>query len=175
MIDGIRCVVLNSTYEFLDIVPAKRALTLYFENKAIISKAHPVIKIKSAKAEWDVPIQIVLKQYVKGRNAHKAKAKLTQRNLFVRDDYTCQYCGRHSSQLESHEILNRDHVHPQDKGGKDTWLNLVTSCSTCNNKKANMLLDDFHMQLINYPHEPTAYEIRSKIMHKYMHSHDLTL
>lgn len=157
-----KCVVLNATYEPITVVSARRALILYFEGKATIVEEHPTHIIRSAKQEFKLPTQIVLKSFVRGRPIFRTKAILTQRNLFARDANTCQYCGRTKSQLRRNESLTRDHVTPRDLGGKDVWENVVTCCNTCNNKKSNLTLDTLGWKLLKQPTAPTLYEIWSK-------------
>ena len=89
----------------------------------------------------------------------RTKALLTQRNLFIRDQYTCQYCGRTKQQIKHSEFLTRDHVIPRHMGGKDVWENVVTSCNSCNNKKAYHLLEDINMTLLKIPTAPTIFEL----------------
>jgi len=108
--ESARCVVLNATYEPITIVSSKRALILYLEGKALIVEEHPELVVRSPSQTFPVPTSIVLKQFVKGRMVFRTKALLTQRNLFIRDQYTCQYCGRSKQQIKHSEFLTRDHV-----------------------------------------------------------------
>ena len=158
-LDTTRCVVLNATYEPITIVSSKRALILYLEGKAMIVEEHPELVVRSPNQTFPVPTSIVLKHFVKGRMVFRTKALLTQRNLFIRDQYTCQYCGRNKQQLRSSEFLTRDHVVPRHRGGKDIWENVVTCCNPCNNKKAYHLLEDINMTLLKFPTAPTIFEL----------------
>jgi 5-methylcytosine-specific restriction endonuclease McrA len=158
-----KCVVLNATYEPISIVPSKRALILILEGKAAVVEEHPTLEVRSIKLTIKVPVMVVLKAFVRGIKMYKTKASLSQRNLFVRDNYTCQYCSRHKSKLNSHEFLTRDHIIPECKGGQNTWENLVTACSTCNNKKADCDLDKVNMKLQKIPTAPTLFELWTKI------------
>jgi 5-methylcytosine-specific restriction endonuclease McrA len=162
MLDQVRCTVLNASYEPLAVVSAKRGLILVIEGRATILQEHPDHVVHSPKDIWAVPTQIVLKDFVKSRSTHRVNAILTQRNLFLRDNHRCQYCLRHRSELKHHEFLTRDHVHPQSKGGKDKWENVVTACSSCNNKKADMLLEDTTLTLKKTPAIPTIFELWSR-------------
>jgi 5-methylcytosine-specific restriction endonuclease McrA len=158
-LDNIRCTVLNASYEPLAVVSAKRGLILVIEGKAIVSQEHPEHVVHSARDIWPVPTQIVLKTFVKSRPTTRVPAILTQRNLFLRDGYRCQYCHRHRSQLKTSEFLTRDHVRPTSKGGRDEWKNVVTACSSCNNKKADYDLDDLNMKLTKELLTPTIFEL----------------
>ena len=158
-LDTTRCVVLNATYEPITIVSSKRALILYLEGKAMIVEEHPELVVRSPNQTFPLPTSIVLKHFVKGRMVFRTKALLTQRNLFIRDQYTCQYCGRNKQQLKSSEFLTRDHVLPRHIGGRDIWENVVTCCNSCNNKKAYHLLEDINMTLLKIPTAPTIFEL----------------
>lgn len=162
VLDHVRCTVLNSDYSPLSVVSAKRGLILIFEGKAVCSEEHPDFIVHSAHDIWPVPTQIILKEYVRSRSTHKVSAILTQRNLFLRDGYTCQYCQRHRSQLAKKEFLTRDHVIPMARGGKDTWTNVVAACNECNNKKGDRLLDEVGMKLRKEPAKPSVYELWSR-------------
>jgi 5-methylcytosine-specific restriction endonuclease McrA len=166
MIDSTRAVVLNSSYEPLSVISSRRALVLVLEGKATISEQHPSAVIRSPSRVFPIPTQIVLKEYVKSRSAFRVPAQLTQRNLFIRDDYTCQYCGRKKKDLAVGEFLTRDHLIPTVRGGKDVWLNVVAACNKCNNKKANYTVEEagelFGMQLLSQPTVPTVFSIWAK-------------
>lgn len=161
-LESTRCVVLNASYEPISVISSKRALILVLEEKASVVEEHPELVVRSPSRTYHVPLSIVLKQYVRGRVAFRTKAVLTQRNLFSRDNHTCQYCGRHKSELRKNEKLTRDHVVPRDLGGKDEWENVVTACNTCNNKKANYRLEDTKFVLKKEPKAPTLVEIWGK-------------
>lgn len=154
-----KCVVLNSTYEPLSIVPSKRALILVLEGKAVAIEEHPYLVVRSPSTTVKVPVVVLLKEFIKHNKSFKAKAQLSQRNLFIRDNYTCQYCDRNKQQLRKSEFLTRDHILPRFKGGLSNWENLVTACSTCNHKKRNRTPTEANMQLKNKPFVPTMFEL----------------
>lgn len=79
---------------------------------------------------------------------------LNNKNLFRRDLFLCAYCGKKMSEHN----LTRDHIHPVSKGGLDTWMNCVTACTKCNNKKDNKLLHEFGKELIYVPYVPDKAE-----------------
>lgn len=76
--------------------------------------------------------------------------KLTRRNLYLRDDYTCCYCGKKHKAND----LNIDHIIPRSKGGKHKWENVVCSCIKCNTKKGDYLLGECNMRLLKKPYIP---------------------
>lgn len=91
--------------------------------------------------------------------APRVLVRLTRRNLMIRDQYQCQYCGRRPSQRD----LNVDHVVPRSRGGLDSWENLVVSCRGCNLKKGRRTPAEAGMSLLSTPHHPrwsTATQIR---------------
>jgi len=167
--ESTRCVVLNTTYEPITIVSSKKALILFLEGKATIIEEHPELVVRSPNKTFPLPTSIVLHKFVKGRVVYRTKAMLTNRNLFARDNNTCQYCGRKKSELRSGESLTRDHVHPRDLGGKDTWENVVTACNSCNNKKANYTLESLGWKQLKTPAAPSIFELWAKQNKKHKH------
>ncbi|MGJ8633894.1 MAG: HNH endonuclease [Luteolibacter sp.] len=103
--------------------------------------------IHSVKLALKVPKIIVLAIYDR---LPRLEVKFTRRNVFMRDNFTCQYCVKVLPEAK----LNLDHVIPRDKGGKTTWDNIVTSCVKCNTRKSNMLPHEAHMYPKNKPFAP---------------------
>lgn len=81
----------------------------------------------------------------------RAVLRLSRRHVYMRDEYTCQYCGRRPGVKE----LNLDHVLPRSRGGRSTWENLVTSCRQCNLKKGRSMPEEADMQLRKRPLRPS--------------------
>lgn len=160
------CVVLNSTFEPLTIVPSKRALILCLQDKATMLQSYE-FKVRSPSIEFNLPSTIALKEYIRTRKIYSKRAILNKKNLFIRDDHQCQYCGRGPSDFNSREELTRDHIVPKKRGGGNTWENMVTSCSSCNHKKSDLTLDQVGFILKSQPYAPTMFEIfaKSKIKH----------
>ena len=79
---------------------------------------------------------------------------LTNRTLFGRDRNTCAYCGDHFGT----QHLSRDHVVPRSKGGADTWMNVVTACRKCNQRKSDKTLKEARLELLYLPYAPNHYE-----------------
>lgn len=95
-----------------------------------------------------VPRVLVLSHY---NRVPRAPLRLSRRNIFLRDDYTCQYCR---SRLPMRE-LNLDHVIPRSRGGRSTWENLVTSCRMCNLSKGRATPEEAGMALRRVPSRPS--------------------
>lgn len=90
----------------------------------------------------------------KGFNMSDHKVHLTNQTLFGRDKFTCAYCGNRYFTNQ----LSRDHIVPTSRGGKDTWMNVITACVACNNYKGNYMLHELDMELRFLPYEPNHYE-----------------
>jgi len=76
--------------------------------------------------------------------------RFNRRNLFARDDYRCQYCGK----AEPTHKLSLDHVVPRSHGGATTWENIVCSCLRCNSRKGGRTPQQARMQLLSQPARP---------------------
>ena len=85
-----------------------------------------------------------------GISATRAVVRLTRKNLMLRDQFQCQYCGKRPSQRD----LNVDHVMPRSRGGQDSWENLVVSCRFCNLKKGRRTPQEASMTLLRPPLRP---------------------
>ena len=123
--------VLNSSYEPLNITSWKRAVVLLLKEKAQVL-SNRVIRLLS---------------YVKVPLSKIVSYKPSRAMIYKRDNHTCQYCGATTR-------LTIDHVIPRCRGGEDTWENLVVACSSCNTKKGNTLLEQTNMKLMRNPRAP---------------------
>ena len=123
--------VLNSSYEPINITNWKRAVVLLLKEKA---------QILSDRV-------IRLLDYVRLPLSKIMSCKPSRSMIYKRDNHTCQYCG-------ATKHLTIDHVIPRCRGGGDTWENLVVACSSCNTKKGNTLLEQTGMRLTRQPRAP---------------------
>jgi 5-methylcytosine-specific restriction endonuclease McrA len=143
-----RTLVLNATYEPLNIISWKRALSLLYQGKVEVLAEYDR-EVKSIRFTVRMPSVLRLLQYVKvGRRAHHVK--FSRANIYARDHHTCQYCGRKCPT----EDLTFDHVIPVVKGGGKTWNNIVTCCFQCNHRKGGHTAEEVGMRLIRTPKEP---------------------
>ena len=146
------CLALNASYEPLTIVPARRAVRLVLDQKAEVLEADPERHFRSEHKRVPVPLVIRLVRFV--HVPRRFRRQVTNTFLFARDEYRCQYCGRRDAELRGRQFLTRDHVLPLSRGGDNSWSNVVTACSPCNNRKANRLPVEAGMRLRRVPGEP---------------------
>ena len=140
-----KVLLLNNSYEPISVITAKKAVIMYFLDKVDVVKKSKIV-INSLYLKFNIPEVIKLKNYIYIKHS---KIPLTRKNILKRDNNTCQYCGKNKSEITI------DHILPKDKGGNDSWNNLVVACKRCNMIKGNYLLKDIDMQLIRKPFEPT--------------------
>lgn len=136
-----KVLVLNASYEPLNITSWRRAVVLLLKGKAE-QLEHRAELIYSG---FPLPTVIRLKYYV--RVPYK-EIPLTRRNVLERDTNTCQYCKAKGDRLTI------DHVIPRSRGGGDTWENLVAACVRCNVKKGNRTPKEAEMELQVKPRRP---------------------
>src|SRR5918912_1061751 len=123
-----RCLTLNASYEPVALVPIKRALVLVVSEKAEVIEANLERRFRSEKAEYPYPLVIRLVKFVE--IPRRLRKHVTNAILFARDNYKCQYCGKHRDDLGRRDRLTRDHVKPLSRGGTNTWDNVVTVCNS---------------------------------------------
>jgi 5-methylcytosine-specific restriction endonuclease McrA len=92
-----------------------------------------------------MPAVIKLRNYV---NVPYKGVVLTRQNVFKRDGFMCQYCG-------TRKDLTLDHVVPKARGGKSTWVNLITACKKCNTRKGDYAPEEIGFSLKNFPYRPS--------------------
>jgi 5-methylcytosine-specific restriction endonuclease McrA len=146
------CLALNASWEPLTVVPLRRAVRLVLDRKAEILEVDEARAFRSERSELPCPTVIRLVRYV--HVPRRFRRQVTNTFLFARDDYHCQYCGRHRRELKGREFLTRDHVLPTSRGGENTWENVVTACSPCNNRKGDRTPAEARMPLLGTPGEP---------------------
>lgn len=151
------CLALNSSFEPLAVLPIRRALRLVLDRKAEVLEVDESRMFHSERHSMAAPSVIRLVRFV--HVPRKFRRQVTNTFLFARDGYRCQYCGRHKSQLRGREFLTRDHIIPISRGGLNTWQNVVTACSPCNNRKGSHLLAEVGMHPMHSPHEPNYVEL----------------
>jgi 5-methylcytosine-specific restriction endonuclease McrA len=136
--------VLNANFEPINVCEMRRAIGLILTERArLVLNGRG--EIHTINHTFPRPSVIRLQTLV---HRPRPQIKLTRREIFRRDNYTCQYCGKVTT------VLTIDHILPRHLGGQHTWTNVVAACSFCNHKKGGRSLEDFNMQLIKFPKEP---------------------
>jgi 5-methylcytosine-specific restriction endonuclease McrA len=154
--------VLNASYEPINICGARRALVLVLKGVARTEEEHGTT-LHAARISVNMPSVIRLLEY--RRIPHQTRA-LSRKNILLRDRNSCQYCG---VVLPAGE-LTLDHVHPRSRGGLSTWENLVACCHSCNRRKGNQLLSELpDMRLMREP-RPFSLHTSRHIMRMIGHS-----
>jgi 5-methylcytosine-specific restriction endonuclease McrA len=141
-----RVLVLNASYEPINVCTVRRAAVLVLKSRAeVLEKGDGALH--SERLDLDRPCVIRLVRYVRiPRDVHRRK--ITRKAVLARDAYTCQYCGREAPGLTV------DHVIPRSKGGPSVWENIVASCAPCNRKKGNRLPREAAMHPSKRPGAP---------------------
>jgi 5-methylcytosine-specific restriction endonuclease McrA len=144
----------------LSTIPWQNAVKAMYGNKVHVIKNYKDRFLRSTTVSIPLPSVIMMNTYHK----HPSQAKFTRRNLYIRDEYKCQYC---SKQFFFNE-LTIDHVIPKSKGGRLTWDNSVTACGPCNVKKADKLT----MRPVTSPYRPSWFKINGASKHHTLHIPD---
>ncbi|MBN2240359.1 MAG: HNH endonuclease [Dehalococcoidales bacterium] len=137
--------VLNQTYEPLNICRAKRAMVLIYQNKAEMLEDGSGM-MHTVDNKFPIPSVIRLSRLIK--RPHVVERKMSRVEIFKRDNYTCQYCGK-----KTHS-LTLDHVMPRSRNGEHTWENVVSACGRCNRIKAGRTPEEAGMKLLKKPVRP---------------------
>lgn len=156
--------VLNKNWTAIDVEPVRDAVTKVCSENAVILDPHDFQTytwekwselavedeanvLHTARGRFRVPDIIILNKYEK---VHSQSLLFNRRNLFARDNNTCQYCGKRMSSSN----CTVDHVIPQCQGGPSSWENCVIACVDCNVRKGGRTPRQAGMQLIRKPAKP---------------------
>ena len=134
--------VLNASYEPLNITSWRRATVLMIKGKAESLEEDPNHNIRQ---NIKAPTVIRLRQFIR---VPYREIPLTRKNIFQRDQSCCKYCG------QSNTKLSIDHVIPRSRGGTDNWENVITACLQCNVRKGNRTPEEAKMPLLGKPYKP---------------------
>ena len=138
--------VLNASYEPLNVCSVRRAHVLVHKGKAEVIERDEK-PLRSAARSFDWPHVIRLLAYVRVPRA--ITRRISRRVLFARDGWCCVYCGTNGGRL------TLDHVVPRSRGGSSVWENVVTACAPCNLRKGDRLPDEVSMPLPRQPKPPS--------------------
>lgn len=139
--------VLNQNYLPMNICSARRAVVLILRGKAeLVSDGNGVFHTPAAI----FPVPSIIRLLFLAR-LPRLQRKLTRFEVFNRDRFICQYCGRETREL------TLDHVVPRSQGGEHRWENIVSACIPCNHHKASRTPQEAGMRLVRPPHHPPVY------------------
>jgi 5-methylcytosine-specific restriction endonuclease McrA len=143
--------VLNATFEPIQVVSWKRALRMLFQEKVEVIAEYDR-EVHSVSVSIRIPSVLRLLHYVKVKRQHQ-RVKFSRANIYARDRYRCQYCGLKLPPSQ----LTYDHVVPVARGGQKNWENIVTCCIDCNRRKGNRLPEEAGMSLLRPPKAPAGF------------------
>lgn len=123
------CLLLSHDYTPLKILSIKQTFRLMFNEKVDIVLEYADKVVRTVDRAFKIPAVMRLL----GKVSLRFQVKLSRRNIFIRDRYTCQYCGKAGTNAN----LTLDHCTPRSRGGRFSWDNLVTACIDCNSRKGN--------------------------------------
>ena len=154
-----KCLLLNADFSPLVIIGWKKAITWLYKdsnNIEVISYYENDFIQGSAFKKYRIPAVLKTSVYYK-LTSHKVN--FSRKNVFIRDNFSCQYCGANIAQAQ----LTYDHVTPKSawdyiKGSPTNWTNIVTACVLCNNRKGNRTPDQANMKIINSPIVPRKHK-----------------
>ncbi|MDO8689745.1 MAG: HNH endonuclease [Dehalococcoidia bacterium] len=138
--------VLNQNYEPLNVCNVRRAFVLLDKGKAeTLEHNHGFLRSPSVTLPLPSVIRLVYQIH-----RPRPQLRLSRKEIFARDNYTCQYCGVKAKEL------TLDHVLPKNRGGPHVWENIVAACKSCNHKKRNRTPEEAQMRLPHWPYRPKA-------------------
>ena len=154
-LSGLRTLVLNADMQPLSWAPLsvwswEDAFVAVHQERVVQVKTYEGVMVRSAAREYEVPAVVALKSYRKRR-----KVAFTRYHLFLRDEFTCQYCGKRFPAKE----LTFDHVIPKSRSGGSRWDNIVTACGPDNHRKGNKTPREAGMKLLRQPYEPSPRQL----------------
>jgi hypothetical protein len=147
--------VLSIGYEDLGRISMQKAARLLALGKAVVQEADPSGRFlrHAGGSLWPVPVVIRLTRYFKiAYDKLYSIPMLSKRGVLVRDNRKCAYCLGHADTI--------DHIVPRSRGGADSWMNWISACQKCNNRKDNRTPEEARMPLLFEPHIPTRAELR---------------
>ena len=141
-----RTLLLSPMYEPVATISWRKAITLLVLSKVEVMEQYER-QVRSPTLAVRLPSVVRLIHRFRRR---QQRVRFSKQNLFARDRWTCQYCGR----LQPIDRLTQDHVVPRALGGKTCWENVVTACVDCNSKKADRTVEQAGLRLRRAPRRP---------------------
>ena len=148
---------LNKNYVPISIITMKKALLKVCSKRAEMVYLENGVIVCCDIDEWfrlKKPLPCVIR-FLNYTGEEIQSVVLTKKNLFIRDDYLCQYCGKEVNK----EDIQMEHIIPRSSGGETIWKNVVSSCKSCNEKKSDRTPKQAGMKLLSEPYKPTFFEV----------------
>lgn len=159
--ETVSVLVLNSAFQPLSVIPERRLVVLHLNRKIVFLdedvRRTVEASIRTRSLQYDRPVIV---QLISNIHVPRMALRPTRANIMLRDEDTCQYCGKKSRDL------TLDHVMPRSRGGGNTWENLVACCKLCNSRKGSRLLKEVNMRLLHQP-KPLAQEYGGVFLLRY--------
>lgn len=148
--------ILNADYRPLSYFPLslwswQDAVKAIFRDSVVVVSEYERA-VRSPTQEIRLPSVLALKEYVPSAR----KPAFTRFNVFLRDEFQCQYCGETSRAQD----LTFDHVVPRAKGGQTSWENIVAACQDCNLRKGSKMVHECGMYPLKDARQPTIFELQ---------------
>ena len=148
--------ILNADYRPLSYFPLslwswQDALRAIFRETVVVVSEYERV-VRSPTCEIRLPSVLALKEYIPSAQ----RPAFTRFNVFLRDNWQCQYCGDHHRTQE----LTFDHIIPRSRGGRTSWMNIVAACRACNIMKGDRIPRECGMHPLNDPRQPTIFELQ---------------
>lgn len=158
--NNTRVLVLNQDFTFLGVCNWKDAISATYCGKAIVEEEFDD-EVHSPSITMKIPAVIRLKRYVRVLYERITYVSFTKRNVHLRDNFYCQYCGTKFEQRK----LSIDHIIPESRCGKTNWENCVSCCHSCNLVKDSRTPREAGMHLIRTAGKPRGFKeiLRIKI------------
>lgn len=147
--------LLNASYEPLRVIPYRRAMSLLLRDRVdrVSAETH---QLPTSNTIVEIPHVLRLRKYI---NVPSRGIRWSRRNVFVRDDWTCIYCGIQLGSMHKGKVVGRDqftldHIVPRSRGGKNTWGNTACACAACNQRKGARMPNEAGLKLLWEPKRP---------------------
>lgn len=145
-LDGVRTLLLDSSWRPLKAISWKRAILLDLEGRIDVVEYYEDV-VRTPHTEFPLPAVVRLRQYLR---LYRRGVAFSRRNVLLRDRFQCQYCGEEPGAKQ----LTIDHVMPRSRGGRTSWDNVVTACGECNRRKGSRTPQEARMVLRSAPERP---------------------
>ena len=154
-LDDSQTLVLNADYRPVSYFPLslwawQDAVQAVFSDRVDVVAEYDC-PVRSPSTTMKLPSVVALRSYI----VLPRRPAFSRSNLFLRDRFRCQYCGRRFKS----EDLTFDHLVPRSRGGRATWTNIVTACMACNFAKSNRTLTESGMRPLTMPTVPTVRQL----------------